>query len=46
MGRATGVTHADGCANERGINGTDLVRIDRATYEACIDPYDYRPKSN
>jgi hypothetical protein len=28
----------------RGINGTDWIRIDRATYDACIDPNDYRPK--
>jgi len=28
----------------RGINGTDWIRIDRATYDACIDPKDYRPK--
>ncbi len=31
--------------NTRGINGTDWVRIDRALYDACIDPRDYRPKS-
>ena len=31
--------------NKRGINGTDWIRIDRATYDACIDPRDYRPKS-
>lgn len=28
----------------RGINGTDWIRIDRATYDACIDANDYRPK--
>ncbi|HTQ10981.1 MAG TPA: NYN domain-containing protein [Fimbriimonadaceae bacterium] len=28
--------------NRRGINGTDWVKIDRATYDACIDPWDYR----
>jgi uncharacterized LabA/DUF88 family protein len=28
----------------RGINGTDWIRIDRATYDTCIDPNDYRPK--
>ena len=28
----------------RGINGTDWVRIDRATYDTCLDPNDYRPK--
>lgn len=30
--------------NSRGINGTDWIQIDRATYDACIDPADYRPK--
>lgn len=30
--------------NRRGINGTDWIRIDRATYDACIDPADYRPR--
>ena len=28
----------------RGINGTDWIRIDRKTYDSCIDPKDYRPK--
>lgn len=28
----------------RGIEKTDWVRIDRATYDACIDTRDYRPK--
>jgi hypothetical protein len=31
--------------NERGINKTDWVPISRETYDACIDPRDYRPKS-
>jgi uncharacterized LabA/DUF88 family protein len=26
----------------RGINKTDWIRIDRATYDSCIDPRDYR----
>lgn len=30
--------------NKRGINGTDWIRIDRATYDGCLDPRDYRPK--
>jgi uncharacterized LabA/DUF88 family protein len=30
--------------NRRGINSTDWIPIDRATYEACLDPRDYRPK--
>lgn len=29
--------------NPRGIDKTDWIRIDRATYEACVDPRDYRP---
>lgn len=28
--------------NQRGINRTDWIKIDRATYDACIDPWDYR----
>ena len=30
--------------NKRGINGTDWIKIDRATYDACIDHNEYRPK--
>jgi uncharacterized LabA/DUF88 family protein len=30
--------------NTRGINNTDWVQIDRASYDACLDPNDYRPK--
>jgi uncharacterized LabA/DUF88 family protein len=30
--------------NRRGINGTDWIKIDRTTYDACIDHKDYRPK--
>ena len=29
--------------NRRGVNGTEWIPIDRATYDACIDPNDYRP---
>jgi uncharacterized LabA/DUF88 family protein len=29
--------------NRRGVNRTDWIRIDRGTYNACIDPRDYRP---
>ena len=28
----------------RGIDKTDWIQIDRATYDRCIDPRDYRPK--
>ena len=31
--------------NRRGINSTDWIPVDRAAYDACIDPRDYRPKS-
>jgi uncharacterized LabA/DUF88 family protein len=31
-------------SNKLGIQKTDWIRIDRATYEACRDPRDYRPK--
>jgi uncharacterized LabA/DUF88 family protein len=31
-------------ANRRGINGTEWIRIDRTTYDASLDPNDYRPK--
>jgi uncharacterized LabA/DUF88 family protein len=30
--------------NRRGINGTDWIKIDRTTYDACIDHKDYRQK--
>jgi uncharacterized LabA/DUF88 family protein len=30
--------------NARGINKTDWIRVDRVTYDACLDPRDYRPK--
>jgi uncharacterized LabA/DUF88 family protein len=32
--------------NQRGINRTDWIPIDRATYAACLDPRDYRPKAS
>jgi hypothetical protein len=28
--------------NRRGINSTDWIKIDRATYDKCVDPRDYR----
>ena len=30
--------------NLRGIQKTDWIKIDRAIYDACLDPRDYRPK--
>ncbi|MGD9791295.1 MAG: NYN domain-containing protein [Phycisphaerales bacterium] len=32
--------------NRRGINSTDWIRIDRSTYDQCIDSTDYRPRSS
>lgn len=29
-------------SNTRGINGTQWIKIDRTTYDACLDPRDYR----
>jgi hypothetical protein len=31
--------------NERGIEKTDWIKIDKQTYDACIDPTDYRTYS-
>jgi hypothetical protein len=28
--------------NKRGINSTDWLKIDRTTYDTCIDARDYR----
>jgi hypothetical protein len=30
--------------NRRGINKTDWIKIDRATYDSCLDRRDYRQK--
>ena len=30
--------------NARGIDKTDWIAIDRATYDSCLDTRDYRPK--
>jgi uncharacterized LabA/DUF88 family protein len=32
----------EGAPNCRGINGTDWIKLDRAMYDACMDPKDYR----
>jgi uncharacterized LabA/DUF88 family protein len=32
--------------NRRGINGTQWIKIDRATYDSCLDPNDYRLKKS
>ncbi len=30
--------------NRRGIDKTDWIPIDRALYDSCLDPHDYRPR--
>jgi uncharacterized LabA/DUF88 family protein len=32
--------------NTRGINKTDWMRINRTTYDLCLDPRDYRPRGS
>jgi len=32
--------------NRRGINKTDWLPIDRATYDLALDPGDYRPRTS
>lgn len=32
----------DAANKQRGINNTDWIRIDRLTYDSCLDPFDYR----
>lgn len=41
---ASAFPHSVSAANRRGINRTDWCPFDKATYDACIDPRDYRPK--
>jgi uncharacterized LabA/DUF88 family protein len=36
--------HGPKATSRRGIDRTEWFRIDEATYNACIDPRDYRPK--
>jgi uncharacterized LabA/DUF88 family protein len=35
--------YPDSSKNRRGINKTDWVSFDQATYDKCLDPRDYRP---
>ncbi len=35
--------HGDQATSVRGINHTDWFRMDRAFYDDCLDPRDYRP---
>ena len=30
---------------QRGVNGTEWIRIERALYDRCLDPLDHRPKA-
>jgi len=30
--------------NDRGIDGTEWIKINKALYDLCIDPIDHRPK--
>ncbi len=39
---ASAFPHSPTVPNRRGINGTDWIRFDRATYDECIDHWDYR----
>jgi hypothetical protein len=41
---ASAFPHSPAVPHTRGINKTDWVRIDRATYDSCVDDRDYRPK--
>ncbi len=36
----------EGFRKRPGIERTDWIPIDRATYDACLDPRDYRPKGS
>ena len=36
--------HSPAASTRRGINKTDWFRMDRAFYDACLDPWDYRPR--
>ncbi len=40
---ATAFPFSPTSVNTRGVDKTDWVRIDRATYNACLDRRDYRP---
>ncbi len=41
---ASAYPYSPAVRNARGINKTDWIPIDRATYDACLDRRDYRPK--
>ena len=39
---ASAFPHSRHSVNRRGIDKTDWLRIDRATYDACVDRRDFR----
>lgn len=39
---ASAFPYTPAALNKRGIDKTEWCRIDKATYDACIDPHDYR----
>jgi hypothetical protein len=39
---ASAFPYSPSASNKRGIDHTDWCQIDQATYDACIDPRDYR----
>ena len=41
---ASGFPSSPATHNRRGIDRTDWIQIERTTYDACIDPRDYRPR--
>ena len=41
---ASAYPYSPAAKGTRGIDRTDWIKIDRATYDACIDKRDYRPK--
>lgn len=41
---ASAYPHSPATRHWRGIDKTDWIKIDRKTYDACIDKRDYRPK--
>lgn len=42
---ASAFPHSPTSHNKRGVDKTDWIKIDRVTYEACIDKRDYRQKN-
>lgn len=41
---ASAYPYSNASRSFRGIDRTDWIQIDRETYDACLDPRDYRPK--